>query len=212
MSRKEIILVRHGETEENVKEIFRGRLDVELNETGIKQAELISDYLSPLKIETIFSSPLKRALETAKIIARPHQIEPQINEGLIDFNFGQWQGLSHQEVKKNYPALYERWLRAPQLAIMPNGERLSQVRKRVISAAREAIKYERSILVSHRVTLKVLICALLKLPDSHFWNIRLDVAGITSFEYNPENERFILIKHNDISHLKLIQKEALADF
>ena len=61
----EIILVRHGETMWNVAEIFRGRIDIELNETGIKQAELLAEYLSNVKIDAIYSSPLKRALKTA---------------------------------------------------------------------------------------------------------------------------------------------------
>ena len=65
----EIILVRHGETEWNAGQIFRGRIDMELNETGNKQAELLVEYLSDLKIEAIHSSPLKRALRTAEIIA-----------------------------------------------------------------------------------------------------------------------------------------------
>jgi len=65
----EIILARHGETEWNVEEVFRGRIDVELNETGLKQAELLGEYLSKLKIEKVYSSPLKRALRTAHGIA-----------------------------------------------------------------------------------------------------------------------------------------------
>ena len=66
------------------------------------------------------------------------------------------------------------------------------------------------ILVSHRVVNKVLICALLGLDDSHFWNIRQDTCGITTFTY--ENERFILTEHNNTSYLKPIQKAPLSDF
>ena len=58
----QVILVRHGETEWNVEQIFRGRIDIELNETGVKQAELLAEYLSNLKIDAVYSSPLKRAL------------------------------------------------------------------------------------------------------------------------------------------------------
>jgi probable phosphoglycerate mutase len=61
----EIILARHGQTEWNVEEVFRGRIDVELNQTGLKQAELLAKYLSGQKIEAVYSSPLKRALKTA---------------------------------------------------------------------------------------------------------------------------------------------------
>ena len=102
----EIILVRHGETEWNVAEIFRGRIDVELNETGIKQAELLAEYLSNVKIDAIYSSPLKRALKTAEIVAGSHKLDINITPGLTDFNYGKWQGLSHQEVKDKYKELY----------------------------------------------------------------------------------------------------------
>ncbi|MFC1905149.1 histidine phosphatase family protein [Chloroflexota bacterium] len=61
--------MRHGETEWNIEEIFRGRIDIKLNETGVKQADLLAKYLSDVKIEAIYSSPLKRALKTAETIA-----------------------------------------------------------------------------------------------------------------------------------------------
>ena len=70
-----IILARHGETEWNVAEIFRGRIDVELNETGLKQAELLAEYLRDIKIEAVYSSPLKRALRTAQAISRYQRLE-----------------------------------------------------------------------------------------------------------------------------------------
>ena len=65
-------------------------------------------------------------------------------------------------------------------------------------------------MVSHRVVNKVLICALLTLDNSHFWSIKVDTAGITIFTY--EDGRFVLIKHNDTSFLKPIQKVPLSDF
>ena len=92
----EIILARHGETEWNVAEIFRGRIDIELNETGTKQAALLAEYLSRRKIEAICSSPLKRALNTAEIIAGYHKLDVEIAPGLIDFDYGEWQGLANK--------------------------------------------------------------------------------------------------------------------
>ncbi len=208
----EIILVRHGETEWNVGEIFRGRIDIELNETGIKQAELLAEYLSDLKIEAIYSSPLKRALRTAEIIANYHQLEVEITPGLVDFNYGKWQGLPHPEVKDKYEKLYTEWISHPDKIKIPAGESLDDVRKRAIGVVDKVIdKYGGTvILVSHRVVNKVLICALLGLDNSHFWNIRQDTGGITTFTY--ENERFILTKHNDTSYLRPIQKAPLGDF
>jgi broad specificity phosphatase PhoE len=72
------MLIRHGDTDWNVKEIFRGRVDVDLNETGIKQAQLLSKYLKDAPIGAIYSSPLKRALKTAEIISGPHNISVKL--------------------------------------------------------------------------------------------------------------------------------------
>jgi len=208
----EIILVRHGETEWNVAEVFRGRIDIELNETGIKQAELLAEYLKDMSIVAIYSSPLKRAVKTAEIIASYHNFNVEIASGLIDFDFGEWQGLSHQEVKDKYRELYAEWIKNPRRVKMPGGESLNDVRRRAVAVVDNAItKYEGTVvLVSHRVVNKVLICALLGLDNSHFWNIRQDTCGTTTFAY--EKGRFILVSHNNTSYLEPIQKAPLADF
>ena len=207
-----IILIRHGETEWNVAEIFRGRTDVELNETGIRQAELLAEYLSKTKIDAIYSSPLRRALKTAEIIAGYHQLDVDIDADLTDFNFGKWQGLSRQEVKNKYRELYAEWINHPERVKMPAGESLDVIRKRAMGVAAKIIARHKgtSALVSHRVVNKVLICALLGLDNSHFWNIKLDTCGVTVFTY--ENERFILTRHNDTSFLKPVDKNQLSDF
>ncbi len=208
----EIILARHGETEWNVEEVFRGRIDVKLNDTGIKQAELLGEYLGDLKIDAIYSSPLKRALKTAEIIAGYHKLGVEIAPGLIDFDYGKWQGLLHQEVKAKYKELYAEWINSPDKVKMPAGESLNDVKARVIGVLDKVIaKYDGTIvLVSHRVVNKVLICALLGLDNSHFWHIKQDTGGITTFIY--ENGRFILTEHNNISYLKPIHKAPLGDF
>jgi broad specificity phosphatase PhoE len=208
----EIILARHGETEWNVKEVFRGRIDIELNESGIRQAELLAEYLSSTKIQAIYSSPLKRASKTAETIAGYHKLDVKIAPGLIDFDYGKWQGLPHQEVKDKYKELYAEWINSPERVKIPAGESLNDVRKRAMSVVGDVIaKYEGTVvLVAHRVVNKVLICALLGLDNSHFWNIRQDTGGTTTFSY--ENERFILTKHNDTSYLKSIGKAPPSDF
>ena len=208
----EIILVRHGETQWNVEEIFRGRIDVELNDTGLKQAELLAEYLSSVKIDAIYSSPLRRALKTAEIIASYHKLDVGIAPGLIDFNYGKWQGLSHQEVRDKHKELYAAWMNRPDQVKMPAGENLDEVRKRAMTVVdRVIVKYEGSVvLVSHRVVNKVLICALLGLDNSHFWSIKQDTCAVTKFTY--ENKRFILTRHNDTSYLRPISQAPLSDF
>jgi alpha-ribazole phosphatase len=208
----EIILARHGETEWNVQEVFRGRIDVELNQRGIKQAELLAEHLSHLKLDAIYSSPLRRAVKTAEIIARRHRLSVEIAPGLIDCDFGQWQGLHLQEVEDRYKELYNEWANSPHRVKIPDGESLNDVRKRALTVVNKVVaKHEgTTVLVSHRVVNKVLICALLGLDNSHFWNIRQDNCGSTTFAY--EDKRFVLTEHNNTSYLKSAQKARLSDF
>jgi broad specificity phosphatase PhoE len=208
----EVIIARHGQTEWNVGEVFRGRIDIALDETGLKQAELLAEYLSSRGIEAIYSSPLKRAVQTAEAIARHHNLKVEVAPGLIDFNFGKWQGLPHQEVKEKYRELYAEWNLSPHRVRMPDGESLSDVRERAIGVVDRVVSKHKGtvVLVAHRVVNKVLICALLGLDNSHFWNIKQDTCGMTTFTY--ENGQFILTEHNNTSYLRSIQKGALSDF
>jgi len=208
----EIIIARHGQTEWNVGEVFRGRADIELDETGAKQAGLLAEYLSNRQIDAIYSSPLKRALQTAEAIARHHNLAVKVTPGLIDFNFGRWQGLPHREVKEEYKELYTEWTRNPQQVRMPDGESLDEVTERASRVVAEVTaRYKGTVvLVAHRVVNKVLICALLGLDSSHFWDIKQDTCGITTFVY--ENAKFILTEHNNTSYLRSIQKTHLKDF
>jgi broad specificity phosphatase PhoE len=208
----EIILARHGETVWNVEKIYRGRSDVVLDELGIKQAERLGEYLSNYVLEAIYSSPLKRALDTANIIARYQKIDVQIAEGLVDFDYGDWQRLPEREVKSLYPVLLNEWHNNPHKVRVPGGESLEDVRKRAVDVINDVLSnhHESVVLVSHRVVNKVLICSLLGLDNSHFWNIKQDVGGITAFNYI--DGRFVLTKHNDTSHLKELKGAVLEDF
>ena len=208
----ELILARHGETVWNVEKIYRGRTDVNLDEVGIKQAELLGEYLSNWEVEAIYSSPLRRAIYTANIIARYQKIAAQVTHGLIDFDYGEWQSLPEQEAKRLYPTLHNEWHNNPHKVKMPGGESLEDVRRRAVEVVNDVLsKYQGSVvLVSHRVVNKVLICSLLGLDNSYFWNIKQDVGGITIFNY--VDGRFVLTKHNDTSYLKELQKSVLDDF
>ncbi len=208
----ELILARHGETAWNVEKIYRGRTDVNLDKVGIKQAELLGKYLSNRELAAIYSSPLSRATDTANIIARYQKIGVQIAEGLVDFDYGEWQSLPEQEVKRLYPDLLNEWHNNPHKVRMPAGESLEDVRRRAIEVVNDVLsKYQGSVvLVSHRVVNKVLICSLLGLDNSYFWNIKQDVGGITIFNY--VDGRFVLTRHNDTSYLRELQKPVLDDF
>jgi broad specificity phosphatase PhoE len=208
----EIFLVRHGETAWNAGEIFRGRADISLNEKGIVQAKLLGDYLKKSRLEAVYSSPLQRAVSTAERIAGPHSLDVKIEPALIDMDYGEWQGMPLTEVKKIYEKLYIKWKASPEKVKFPGGDSLDDVRSRAITAVNKIVKKHKGsvVLVSHRVVNKVLICALLGLDNSRFWNIRQETCGISSFLY--EEDEFILTKHNDTSFLGNSSGEGQNDF
>jgi len=207
-----IIIVRHGETEWNASETFRGRRDVALNDMGVKQAECLGEYLAEQPIEAVYSSPLGRAMETAKQVAARQDLTVTVAEGLVDFDYGVWEGKTHSEVRAGYRELYEQWAREPHRVRMPGGESLDEVRDRAMGVIATVVSAHGGtvVLVSHRVVCKVLVCAMLGLDNSRFWNIRQDLAGITVFDH--DGGRFTLVKHNDTSHLRRIQSRVLGDF
>ncbi len=196
-------LVRHGQTEWNRIERFRGRVDIPLNETGRAQARAVAERLAPEQISAVFSSPLSRALETAKPIAEKHGLSVEIMDALTDLDFGSWQGLTPQEVSEKYPETYSDWLFHPERVKMPGGESLDEVRTRVLAAVKDlAPRFEDQtvVLVSHKAVCKVLLCAVLDLDNSHFWQIEQDNVALNVFDWNPKLG-FVVQLINDTCHL-----------
>lgn len=208
----ELILARHGETAWNVAEVFRGRSDVDLNETGLRQAELLADYLSERKLEVVYSSPLQRALKTARAIASRLGLEVQVYQGLNDLKFGEWEGMPVIEVRKKYPALLAEWEKSPHLVNIPGGEGMASVQERAMALVGEVTERHKGtvVFVTHRVVTKLLILALLGLDNSHFWAIKHDTAAITTFTL--ERTGWCLVEHNNTCYLKPLEKPALKDF
>ncbi|MBI2869148.1 MAG: histidine phosphatase family protein [Chloroflexi bacterium] len=196
----ELALVRHGQTGWNAAGMFRGRADIDLDDTGVRQAGLLAGYLAGEPVTAVYSSPLKRAIGTAAAIAAASKLEVKTAPGLIDFDYGAWQGRSLEELRDT--KLYREWLEHPESVRMPGGESLADVRQRALETVNAIVKQTTglAVLVSHRVVNKVLICALLGLDNSRFWNIRQDNAAISVFEH--KEGRYILKRHNDTCHLK----------
>jgi broad specificity phosphatase PhoE len=184
-------------------ERFRGRADLALDETGRRQAEAAALRLKVEQVAAIYSSPLKRALQTADAIAKQLKLSVQPWEGLIDIDFGSFQGLSSEEAWKKDSKLFTMWLEQPHLVRFPKGESLDIVRQRVLAAVEElASKHQNQtvILVSHTVVCRVLMCAMLGLDNSHFWQVRQDVNAINIFELRDGAP--LVVSVNDTCHLK----------
>ena len=198
-----IYLVRHGTTEWNREEIFRGRVECPLNDTGRAEARAVAAYFQDVRMDGIYSSPLARAAETAAAIAAAQRVEVILDPAFTDLDFGEWQGHPLKEVREKYPDLYRAWRERPQDVTFPEGENLDQVRARAWAGLLRVVQGNPDrtlVIVSHRVITKVLLCAVLGLDNSLFWRIQQDTTAINGLEYS--RGVFTVSLLNDTCHLK----------
>jgi len=198
-----IILVRHGQTEWNRVERFRGRADIPLNETGLAQAEATGRRIAAeRKLSAVYSSPLSRTIKTAGVIARYFDLPVLAHIGLIDIDYGQWQGLTPDEVRENWPQMIDAWYTKPDSLHIPGGETLSDVRTRAMKAVKELVDHhegETIVIVGHTVINRIILLGVLGLSNDRFWRLRQDTCAINSFE--AEGGDFTLVSINDTCHL-----------
>jgi broad specificity phosphatase PhoE len=200
-----IVLVRHGETEWNRVERFRGRADVPLNDTGLAQAEATARRITAeWQPATIYSSPLSRAVRTAEAIAQPLGLPVQIHGGLADIDYGRWQGLTPDEARAQWPEKVDAWYCNPQSASIPGGETLDRVRVRAMKAVNQlAARHpgQTIVLVGHTVVNRAILLGVLGLRNNRFWHLRQDTCALNLFE--AEGGDFTLGSMNDTCHLRL---------
>jgi len=199
-----IILIRHGQTEWNRVERFRGRADVPLNETGLAQAEAtgkrVSDEWRPV---AVYSSPLARAVKTAEATAKHFDLPVQVHPGLVDIDYGEWQGLTPEEARQRWPETVEAWYNAPQTAHIPGGETLDDLHRRLMRTVEELTKRhtgETIVLVGHTVINRVILLGVLGLGNERFWKVRQEPCAINVFEAQAED--YTLVSMNDTCHLR----------
>jgi broad specificity phosphatase PhoE len=207
-----IILVRHGQTDWNKVERFRGRFDVPLNETGLKQAEATAERIAAgYDPGEIITSPLGRARQTAEAIARKTGLSPRDCRGLIDIDYGQWQGLTPDEVRARWPLDLRAWHENPETARIPGGELLAGVQERALNAVRDACargswgSSETIVMVSHTVVNRLILLGVLGAPRmpgatlSGFWRLKQDPCAINVVEFDGSS--FSVAVMNDTCHL-----------
>ncbi len=159
-----IYLVRHGETDWNTKGQIQGQTDIGLNEAGRRQARELGAMLQEknLRVAAVYSSPLKRAVETAGIVSKKLELPSYIFPGLQEICFGKWEGLTWDEVKTNDPEYYQDWYTNRRYQRTPDGESYQDMLERVISALRRIIETEAAdvIIICHSAVIMALRCFL----------------------------------------------------
>lgn len=181
-----IILVRHGHVDGIAPERFRGRRDVDLSELGLRQAEATAQRIAEQwKPVTAYSSPLKRCVQTAQPIATACHTSMTILDDLDDVHYGDWEWRTHEDVRAQWPALYERWLKAPHLVRFPNGESLQDLVARVSNVLRLVLERHRRqsvVVVGHSAGNRALLLQSLDQPLSAYWRLAQDPCALSEIE------------------------------
>ena len=129
-----LILIRHGETDWNVEGRYQGQADPPLNQQGLAQACQLAQKLRDVGLDVLYSSPLRRALQTAQILAEALDIPLHTEPRLMEIHQGEWQTLLYTEIAARYPELFDRWQTEPWTVTILGGENIAQVQERVYVA------------------------------------------------------------------------------
>ncbi len=193
MAKTRLILIRHGETDWNVEGRYQGQADPPLNARGREQARKLARELAEVGIDVIYSSPLRRAWETAEIIARALGVPLHPEPRLMEIHQGHWQGRLRSEIAAKYPELFQRWLTEPWEVSPPGGEHLREVQRRVYAAVDEILQRhpgQTVALVTHRIPIALLkvryqgldknAVRTLSLPNTYWEEIEVEVEPAMS--------------------------------
>lgn len=163
-----LFLIRHGQTDWNIKGRIQGSCDIELNDTCIKQAEELGKELLAKKysFSKVYSSSQKRAVKTADILSKITNVEHVTIAGIEEMNLGEWEGLSWSEVKDKYSIEYEEWFIKRRYTKPQKGESYQDMLERVLASIYKIINEnpENVIIVTHSAVIMSIQCYLTNTP------------------------------------------------
>ncbi|HSJ89226.1 MAG TPA: histidine phosphatase family protein [Anaerolineales bacterium] len=198
-----LYLIRHGATPLSTEDRFSGAANVFLSEEGHAQVERLARRLADDNIAAVYTSPLDRTIDTAKIIAQPHGLTPIPQDGLREISHGHWEGMTRKEVEEKFSEEYSSWEADPFTFAPEGGESGISVLARALPVVREIVvthKDRNIAVVSHKATIRLILSSLLGF-DERGYRDRLDQApaclNILDFK-NSVQARLMLF--NDISH------------
>lgn len=199
-----LYLIRHGQTKWNFESKTQGCKNIELSELGVLQSKLIANKLKKIDENylKIFTSDLDRCYLTAKVIGEELMVDVDVHRDLREMSFGDWEGLTHEEIKQSYSDEYFKWRNEPYNAVIPKGEDLKTVQARCLNAVKTILnKYDNGsiIIISHGVAIKTIILGILGLDLKHFYNITLSNASLNKIEFREYGP--VVINLNDTCHL-----------
>lgn len=196
-----IYLIRHAESIANAKGIYQGQsYDSDLSPLGIKQAEALRQRFSNIPLDAIYSSPLRRTMQTARAIHAHHpNLRIETIRDLMETNHGEWEGKSKQEIEQHWPELYHLWQTTPSIVQFPGGEHFQETARRVISWFKSAMTTDMTMaVVTHVNVIQILIAHIHGLPLDELRKFSVGSTAVTQVEsHSPARIIFI----NDTTHV-----------
>jgi ribonuclease H / adenosylcobalamin/alpha-ribazole phosphatase len=197
-----MLLVRHGETPLSVERRFSGTGDPELTERGLAQAAAVAERLAGRDVAAVVSSPRVRAQQTAAAIAKAVGVDPVIDDGVAETDFGKWEGHTFAEIRERWPNEMKAWLADPDVA-PPGGESFTATFARV-AAARARLVAEHSgrtlVVVSHVTPIKAMVREALDAPTNLLFRVHLDPASLSTIDTYADGIGVVRLL-NHTSHL-----------
>ena len=198
-----LILVRHGRTAWHAEGRYAGTADVELDDVGRKQVELVVKRLACAGIEHVYSSPLSRCLELAERVAESHGLDVTVDERLREIDLGRWDGVLYTDIIKNDGEILRKWTADPSSMTVPDGESLAAVQERSMQWLSQAVAdYPEGTIIasSHGGPIRSILAAVIELPLSRIFRLQVDLASISVVNYKGKFSNLELL--NETCHLE----------
>jgi probable phosphoglycerate mutase len=196
-------LVRHGDTMQAAEGYFAGDIDPPLTDRGRAQAEAVARVAARLDLAAVYVSPKLRARQTAEPILRACKLEPVVEDGLREIAYGAWEGRKESEIKASDPDMFAAWTQDPALVSPPGGESAFAIAARALPClvrARREHPGGRVLFVSHKATIRIMVCALLGVPLGRFRDrVACPTASLTTFDFGERGA--MLTRLGDVGHL-----------
>lgn len=199
-----LYLLRHGQTELSREDNFCGSgLDPELTSDGVKMAQAFADAYRTTPWRAIYSSNLRRGIATAQPLCEALGIQLQVREDLNEIAYGVWEGLTKEKVEQAYHADYISWLADPAWHAPTEGELATVVARRglqIIEEIKQSFSEGRVLVVSHKATIRIILCSLLGIDVGRFrYRLACPVGAVSVVEFTSQGPLLKVLA--DRSHL-----------
>jgi len=179
-----LLLVRHATAEGHGR--FQGQRDVPLSSAGRRELARLCERCSRYPIRAVYASDLRRARETAEAVARNFGLEVEVRPELREMHFGQWEGLTWNQIARRYPRLASLWVKRFPHQVIPGGEPLSQFQRRIAAGVRKVVAANRgqcALVVTHAGVIRFILAKVLGLPARNLFRLAQDSCALNVIDY-----------------------------